>query len=287
MKFFILAGGYGKRAEPLSLFKPKPAFPLNGRPLLALLLEQLRALGCAEGFVNLHHLGDQVVAAAGDGGGIRFIREGELSGSRVLQQAVPFFSRQLLAVNGDTFMEIPLAELAQEAADPQVDGVLLARPDRSGRYARLLCAGDDFLGIAAPPGPHAAPGLMYAGAALFKRSAVARIDQDNFFASIRAHRLRFRVVRYDGLWLDLGTPASYFQANWDYMAHRGLAGDNSLSHGAAISPAARVQRSLLWENARVGPGSRLSSCIVAGDMELQDASYSRQIITPRGVFPLS
>jgi NDP-sugar pyrophosphorylase family protein len=152
MKFFILAGGYGKRAAPLSLAKPKPAFPLNGVPLLALLLEQLRRLGCAEGFVNLHHLGDQVAAAAGDGRGIRFIREDELSGSRVLRQALPYFSRQLLAVNGDTYLELPLAEMTRRAADPQVDGVLLARPDRSGRYARLLCSGADFLD-SAPPAP--------------------------------------------------------------------------------------------------------------------------------------
>ena len=61
---FILAGGLGLRAEPLSRFKPKPAFPLNGVPLVTLLLEQLRHLGCTQGFINLHHLGAQVASAA-------------------------------------------------------------------------------------------------------------------------------------------------------------------------------------------------------------------------------
>jgi NDP-sugar pyrophosphorylase family protein len=285
MKFFILAGGYGKRAEPLSLCKPKPAFPLDGVPLLSLLLGQLRALGCREGFVNLHHLGDQVAAAAGDGRGIRFIRESELSGSRVLQQALPFFSQQLLAVNGDTFLEIPLAELARRAAGPRVDGVLLARTDRSGRYARLLCAGDEFL-ESAPPAVAGEEALMYAGTALFNKSAVEKIDEGNFFASIHRHGLRFQVVRYAGIWLDIGTPASYFQANWELKTHRARAGDNALSPGVEISPAARVQHSVLWENVRVGPGVSLASCIVAGGLALENVSATGQIITGLGTFPL-
>jgi mannose-1-phosphate guanylyltransferase len=286
MMFFILAGGYGKRAEPLSLLKPKPAFPLGGVPLLALLLKQLRGLGCSEGFVNLHHLGAQVVTAAGGDGGIRFISEEKLSGSRVLRQALPFIAAQgLLAVNGDTFLEIPLAEMGRRAADPQVDGVLVARPDNSGRYGRLLCSGDDLL-ESAPPAPAGEAGLMFAGAALFKKRALALIDEDNFFASIRRHRLRFGVVRYDGIWLDIGTPASYFRANWDFMAHRAQAGDNALSPGAEISPAARVRRSVLWENARIGPGASLFECIVAGGPALDNASHSGRIITPLGTFPL-
>lgn len=285
MTFFVLAGGFGTRAEPLSRCKPKPAFPLGGVPLIALLLDQLRALDCAEGFVNLHYLGDQVAAAAGDRGGIRFIREDRLSGSRVLSRALPFFSRQLLAVNGDTYLEIPLAELQRRAADPRLDGVLLARSDRSGRYARLRCAGDDFQEIT-PPAAAGQEALMYAGAALFKRAAVEKIDEDNFFASIRRHRLRFQVLRYDGIWLDIGTPASYFQANWEYMAHRGQGGGNALSPGVTISPAARVQRSVLWENTRVGPGAALDSCIVTGGLALGSGEHRGQIVTAGGAFPL-
>jgi hypothetical protein len=61
----------------------------------------------------------------------------------VLHQALPFIAAQgLLAVNGDTFLEIPLAEMARQAADPQVDGGLVARPDGSGRYGRRRTRAD-------------------------------------------------------------------------------------------------------------------------------------------------
>jgi NDP-sugar pyrophosphorylase family protein len=285
VKFFILAGGFGKRAEPLSLIKPKPAFPLGGVPLLVRLLRQLRALGCRQGFINLHHLAGQVVAAAGSGAGIRYIEEKELSGSRVLRQALPFVADWLLAVNGDTFLEIPLPEMLRAAADPQVDGVLLTRRDESGCYARLRVDGSGFL-EGMEPAASSRDGSMYAGAALFRKKALEKIEETNFFASIRKERLRFQTVPYDGLWLDVGTPASYFRANWEFMARCSPQRANALSAHVTISRLARVERSVLWENTRVGPGVRMSECIVTGNLELRDSCHSGQIVTRMGVSPL-
>jgi NDP-sugar pyrophosphorylase family protein len=286
VKFFILAGGYGRRAEPLSRFKPKPAFPLNGIPLIALLLRQLRTQGCRQGFINLHHLAEQVVAAVGSRKGIRFIEEKELSGSRVLTRALPGISEWLLVVNGDTFLEIPLQELRRKATDPGVDGVLLARPDRTGGYGRLHCLEDEFLMSTAPGASPCGEGLMYAGAALFRKRAVEKIEGANFFSSIQEHRLRFKIALYGGIWLDLGTPAAYFQANWQYMAHCAERCPNALSRQVTISPHARVVRSVLWEQTRIGPGVDMSECIVTGGIELEHASYSGQVVSPQGIFPL-
>ncbi|HSQ34937.1 MAG TPA: NDP-sugar synthase, partial [Candidatus Binatia bacterium] len=264
MKFFILAGGYGKRAAPLSLIKAKAVFPLNGIPLLSLLLQQVRDRHGLHGFINPHHLGDQVVQTAGPARGIDFIYEKELSGSLVLRQALPFFSEWLLVINGDTFLEIPLAELLEKASAPEVDGALLVRADPSGNYACLRCEGDRFADVSLPG---SSPGIMYAGVALFKKNAVEKIDDVNFFNTIRRRRLHFKTVAYDGIWLDSGTPGSYLLANHAYRAHLAAAPGNALSENVVISPLARVERSVLWENTRLGDRVALSECIVSGDME--------------------
>jgi mannose-1-phosphate guanylyltransferase len=216
VKFFILAGGYGKRAEPLSLIKPKAIFPLNGTPLLRLLLKQLQAQQCSEGFINPHHLGEQIVQAAGLNGKIDFIYEKELSGSMVLRHALPFFSDWLLVINGDTFLEIPLPALLQKIADPAVDGVLLVRHDPFGNYPGLYCKGDVFLDVSRS---NHGPGTMYAGVALFKKRALEKISDLNFFTSITRYHLHFKTVFYEGIWLDIGTPESYLRANWAYQVH--------------------------------------------------------------------
>jgi NDP-sugar pyrophosphorylase family protein len=283
VKYFILAGGLGRRAEPLSLIKPKPVFPLNGVPLLTLLLRQLQAQNWREGFINLHHLGEQVVAAAAACPAIRFIHEKELAGSRVLQQALPFFSDWLLAINGDTFLEIPLAALLEKTVGLDVDGILLVRPDHAGRYAGLRVDAGGFLEHSdLPPGP----GLMYAGVALFRKKAVEKIDEANFFNSIKKSRLRFQTVFYDGIWLDVGTAQLYFQANWEYKKYCSDARPNALSENVGISPRSRVERSVLWENTRIGPDVCLSECIVTGDLHLTKTRHSGQIISRQGVFPL-
>ena len=283
MKFFILAGGYGKRALPLSLIKPKAVFPLGGVPLLRLLLKQLQAQHGLEGFVNPHHLGEQVVQAAGPGGGIDFIFEKELSGSMVLRQALPFISDWLLVVNGDTFLEIPLAALLQKINAPDADGALLLRPDPRGDYAGMHCAGDSFLDVARPG---SAPGVMYAGVAVFKKRAIEKIDDMNFFVSIRRHRLHFKTVLYDGIWLDIGTPQSYLQADHAYREYAHARQSNSLSENVTISPLAQVEESVLWENTQLGANVSLSECIVTGDVTLENISRQRCIICRQGIFPL-
>jgi mannose-1-phosphate guanylyltransferase len=283
VKFFILAGGYGKRAEPLSLIKPKAVFPLNGIPLLRLLLEQLQALHCLEGFINPHYLGEQIVQTAGHNGKIDFIYEKKLSGSKVLQQTLPFFSDWLLVINGDTFLEIPLPALLKEIADPAVDGVLLVRRDPSGNYVHLRSSGDIFLDVAHPS---QGPGVMYAGVALFKKRVIKKIKDLNFFTSISKYHLYFKTVFYDGIWLDIGTPESYLRANWVYQAHVMEQRSNALSENVQISPRARVEKSVLWENTRLGDKVSLSECIVTGNVALENISQQRCIISQQGIFPL-
>lgn len=283
MKFFILAGGRGKRAVPLSLIKPKVLFPFNGIPLLRLLLEQVQTQHGLAGFINPYHLGDQVLQAAGRAGKVDFIHEKELSGSLVLRQALPFFSDWLLVINGDTFLEIPLLPLLEKISDPAVDGALLVRRDPSGGYAGIRCRGDVFMGVS-PPG--SGSGLMYAGAALFKKKAIEKIDDINFFNSIHARHLNFKTVFYDGIWLECGTPESYLLANREYRAYVSAQQSNSRSENVVVSPLAQVDQSVLWENTRLGDRVSLSECIVTGDMELENISRKRCIISRLGVFPL-
>ena len=60
MIFFILAGGYGERAKPLSLIKPKPIFPVNGQPLIRIMLKQLKDIGLKKGLINLHYMPEKI-----------------------------------------------------------------------------------------------------------------------------------------------------------------------------------------------------------------------------------
>ncbi|MFN2628313.1 MAG: sugar phosphate nucleotidyltransferase, partial [Gaiellaceae bacterium] len=69
MHAIVLAAGEGRRLRPLSERWPKPILPIDGRPVVASLLRELRA-GGAEGVVVVTgHLARQVEALLGDGSG--------------------------------------------------------------------------------------------------------------------------------------------------------------------------------------------------------------------------
>jgi NDP-sugar pyrophosphorylase family protein len=81
----LLAAGLGTRLGPLTTDQPKCLVPVGGRGVLLRNLDWLRSQGIDEVVINLHHRGEVVVDAIGDGSrlGIKvaYSRETELLGT--------------------------------------------------------------------------------------------------------------------------------------------------------------------------------------------------------------
>ena len=60
MKALIFAAGLGTRLRPLTDTMPKALVPVCGKPLLAHVIEKLRAAGYDQLVVNVHHFPDQI-----------------------------------------------------------------------------------------------------------------------------------------------------------------------------------------------------------------------------------
>ena len=67
MRAMILAAGRGERMRPLTDHCPKPLLPAAGKPLIVYHLKRLAAAGFRDIVINHAHLGDQLVAALGNG----------------------------------------------------------------------------------------------------------------------------------------------------------------------------------------------------------------------------
>ena len=61
MNAFIFAAGLGTRLKPLTDSMPKALVPVSGKPLLAHVIEKLKAAGCKKIVINIHHFGDMIV----------------------------------------------------------------------------------------------------------------------------------------------------------------------------------------------------------------------------------
>jgi GTP:adenosylcobinamide-phosphate guanylyltransferase len=81
----VIAAGEGVRLRPLTERWPKPLLPIDGRPVIATLLRELRLAGCERVTVVTGHLAEQVEALVGDGRGfaleVRYVRQPRADGS--------------------------------------------------------------------------------------------------------------------------------------------------------------------------------------------------------------
>lgn len=129
----MLAGGFGQRLAPLTTRVPKVLAPAHGRPFLDYQLEQLRRQGFESVLLLVGHLGSQIEARYG--GGTAFTPRityavddpprgtlGALSSARTL------LDQAFLLLNGDTYLDLDLQQVAGAASGAQVEATVVASP---------------------------------------------------------------------------------------------------------------------------------------------------------------
>jgi NDP-sugar pyrophosphorylase family protein len=89
----VMAAGLGTRLRPLTERWAKPVLPIDGRPVIAMLLRELAAAGCEHVWVVTGHLAEQVEGLVGDGSAfgvrVRFVRQpGVLGSADAVQRAL-------------------------------------------------------------------------------------------------------------------------------------------------------------------------------------------------------
>jgi glucose-1-phosphate thymidylyltransferase len=80
-----MAAGEGVRLRPLTERWAKPVLPIDGRPVIATLVRELRAAGCSRAIVVTGHVPGQVEALLGDGAAfdleLRYVTQPRRDGS--------------------------------------------------------------------------------------------------------------------------------------------------------------------------------------------------------------
>jgi MurNAc alpha-1-phosphate uridylyltransferase len=201
----ILAAGRGERMGTLTATQPKPLLEVAGRPLIEHHVMRLKTLGFAEIVINLSYRGAQIREYLGDGRRfgvtIDYSDEGEppLETAGGIVQALPLLGPRFLVVNSDVFTDFDYRTLRAAAGSTLV---LVANPSHNARGDFGI---DDRGHVRAEPRTHTYAGIaaleaaMFAGLAPGRRALKPVLDE----AIARDALLG---ARFDGLWLDVGTP---------------------------------------------------------------------------------
>jgi len=167
---FILAAGLGTRMGPLSLALPKPAWPLQGRPLLGWCADSLRRAGFRTIACNAHHLPDHLEAALA-GCGLEVFREPELLGSAGgLRHALGRCADPLAVWNGDILADAPWAAFLEAHRRLGADLSWLLVPHPGGPWNPVWLSRS---GRILPPGQTGEGPYHFWGASLWGPKALA------------------------------------------------------------------------------------------------------------------
>jgi len=103
---FIMAGGEGKRLRPLTSVMPKPLLPIGERPIIELLIENMKNSGIKKIFISVNYKKEIIKNFLRDGSKygvkIEYVEEATQTGTAGSLILLPeHFNKPLIVSNGD------------------------------------------------------------------------------------------------------------------------------------------------------------------------------------------
>jgi mannose-1-phosphate guanylyltransferase len=312
MEAILLVGGQGTRLRPLTIHTPKPMLPVAGVPFTAHQIARARDAGVtrivlgtsykaevfSDYFGDGSQFGVELVCRTeqeplGTGGAIRYAAEALTCGP----------DDPVLVFNGDVLSGVDLRHLVQRHTDTGASVTLHLTRVADPRAFGLVPTDSDDRVLQFREKPASAAEIVTdqinAGCYVFRRSIIEQIPagrvvsvERETFPSLLARGDRLTGVVDPGYWLDLGTPLSFVQGSRDLVL--GTISSSAVAPhgpGALVAASATVDSqaiveggSAVGDNARVGPGARVSgSVLMAGVSVGEDAEVVDSVVATGAV----
>jgi mannose-1-phosphate guanylyltransferase len=298
LRALVLAAGLGTRLRPLTSIRAKAAVPVNGIPLVRRVMAWLVAEGVTDQVINLHHRPASIAAVVGDGrdlgASVRYSWEDPVLGSAGgPRHALPLLTDgksgcddAFVIVNGDTLTDVPLTALMDrhQRSGAQVTMALIPNP-RPEFYGGVRVEDGWITGFTRAGTGETS--YHFIGVQAAHASAFSSLDDGIPAESVNSlyprlirespHSLAACIV--DAPFSDIGTPADYLQTS---VGLAGREGDRLVSGaGTEIDPGATLNRTVVWDNVRIGAGCVLNDCIVCDGVQISAGSrYDRSALVP-------
>jgi mannose-1-phosphate guanylyltransferase/phosphomannomutase len=238
-KALVLAAGEGTRLRPLTLDRPKPMLPINGKPLLEYIIEWLSQHGIRDIAINLHYCPEVITTYFGDGSvmGVRIIYsyEDPILGTAGAARKLNGFmgSGPLVVMYGDVLTDLNLTAMLAfheqaRARDPRTQVTMslyhVPNPTEVG-LVELVETGKVTRFVEKPKPEDVFTDLASAGVLVVEPEVVQLIPPDRFYdfgIHLFPQLLRSGVSMYgwvippDTYLLDIGTPDKYAQAQREW-----------------------------------------------------------------------
>ena len=217
----ILAGGKGTRLKPYTLALPKPLVPVGDKPVLEIIINQLKDYGFDHITITINHLADIIKAFFGDGSkwGIKIdysLEEKPLStiGPLSLINDLP---ENFLIMNGDVLTDLNYADLYESHVYNNNIFTVSSFMRKQKTDFGVLDLNKDNILINFKEKPIIAYDVSM-GVYIANRKILDLIPNnvpygfDQLMLDLIKHGKHVVVKKHNGYWLDIGRPEDYEKA---------------------------------------------------------------------------
>lgn len=220
MQAIIMAGGKGSRLHPYSALFPKPLMPLGDKPILEILLRQLRAANVTRVIIAVNHLRHLIEAFFGDGS--RFglsitysVEDKPLGTAGPMGLVLDRLEENFILTNGDLLTNLDMGRMVADHMESGAAATI-------GTYRRELKSEFGLLEVdesmrmvgyrEKPTYQH----LVSMGLYVLNRDAVRRwlvpgeyLDMPTLMQAMSKADMLVRCHQQDCTWLDIGRPEDF------------------------------------------------------------------------------
>jgi len=259
MQALILAGGKGTRLRPLTMHTPKPIVPIANRPFLLYQLELLRRADVRDVILSLSYQPQKIEDKLGDGTDhdVRIsytVEASPLGTAGAYRHAAGLIRETTVVFNGDVLTDIDLNEVIRLHRERNAAATIVLTPvpnptayglvetDAESRVRRFL---------EKPKPEEVTCDTINAGIYILEPHVLDYIPEGEpfmfeygVFPQLLEKGEPFYAYVWRGYWRDIGTSASYWQANMDVLeGHVNLLAPLPDERGEKFDPAAEIDAS--------------------------------------------
>ena len=233
MQSLILAGGKGTRLRPLTMHTPKPIVPIANRPFLLYQVELLKRADIKDIILSLSYQPQKIEDKMGDGvdydARIRYTVEASPLGTAgAYRHATDLIKETTVVFNGDVLTDIDLNEVIRFHRDKgSVATLVLAPVANPSAYGLVEAAEDGRIRrfLEKPKPEEVTCNTINAGIYILEPRVLDYIPagesfmfEYGVFPALLKNEEPFYAYVWNGYWRDIGTNASYLQANLDVLS---------------------------------------------------------------------
>lgn len=316
MQSLILAGGKGTRLRPLTMHTPKPIVPIAGHPFLLYQLELLKRADVRDVILSLSYQPQKIEDKMGDGTDfdvrIRYtVETSPLGTAGAYRHATDLIRETTIVFNGDVLTDINLNEVIRFHRDKKAVATIVLTPVANpSAYGLVETAEDGRIRrfLEKPKPEEITCNTINAGIYVLEPEVLDYIPfgesfmfEYGVFPALLKNAAPFYAYVWDGYWRDIGTNASYLQANLDVLAgtinllsppasERGEKFDDSAEIDAlsvvdatcTVKAGAQIINSVISRNVYIADKARIENSVVRGGSRIEVGATVRNAVIGKG-----